>query len=238
MRRLTFQGLNDHGRSRPSRGQGGSKGTGAPSGVQASRSPSANLQSPAVFFLSACSPSNLCPFVCLGHYQSQSWSSFLAATQHILFLIICGQVNRCQGRKSTSCSQFSHISKSSNSGKGSGPAWAAGQLGGEGPARPRDGGPRSPPPSQAPLWVGSLRVLPPRSTRPWVGISESGVSLSASVYTPITTGGLQTGALGWESGDSWGTGRGAVCCHGSSVCKPWTRTWGVWGAPQSVRESW
>lgn len=118
MRRLTFQGLNNHGRSRPSRGQGGSKGTGAPSGVQANQSPSANLQSPAVFFLSACGPSNLCPFVCLGHYQSQSWSSFLAATQHILFLIICGQVNRCQGRKSTSRSQFSHISKSSNSGKG------------------------------------------------------------------------------------------------------------------------
>lgn len=71
-----------------------------------------------------------------------------------------------------------------------GPAWAAGQLGGEGPARPRDGGPRSPPPSQAPLWVLSLRVLSPGSTRPWVGISEPGVSLSASVYTPKTTGGV------------------------------------------------
>lgn len=148
------------------------------------------------------------------------------------------QVNRCQGRKSTSRTQFSHISKSSNSGKGVRASVGGGALGGEGPARPRDGGPRSPPPSQAPLWVVSLRVLPPRSTRRWVGISEPGVSLSASVYTPKTTGGLQTRALGWENGDSWGTGRGAVCCHGSSVCKPWTRTGGVWGAPQGVREFW
>ena len=117
MRRLTFQGLNNHRRSWSSRGQGGSKGTGVPSGVQESWSPTVNLQSPVVLFLSVCRPSNLCPFVCLGHYRSQSWSSFLAAAQHILFLIICCQVNRRQRRKSISHTQFSHISKSSNSRK-------------------------------------------------------------------------------------------------------------------------
>lgn len=42
-----------------------------PSGVQESRSPTINLQSPVVLFLSVCGPSNLCPFVCLEHYQSQ-----------------------------------------------------------------------------------------------------------------------------------------------------------------------
>ena len=143
-----------------------------------------------------------------------------------------------------------HISKFSKSGKGVRASGGSGAGWEERPARLRDGGARSPLPSQA---------LPPDlEPQPRPAPPCSGWESLTSVYTPTkTTGRLQTRALGWRGGDS-GRGVGRQGCWGKmqpvpeghsgaapssavtapGVCKQQTRSWCVWGAHQGVREFW
>lgn len=103
-------------------GQAGSradlKEPGCPAESKRAGPPQSICKAPSCSFSLSVAPLTFAPLSAWNIISLKSWSSFLAATQHILFLIICHQVNRRQGRKSISRTQFFHISKSSNSRKG------------------------------------------------------------------------------------------------------------------------
>lgn len=181
--------------------RGGSKGTRVPSGPREPVPHNQSAKPRRALSLSVCGPSNLCPFVCLEHYQSQVLSGFLAATQHILFLIICHQVNRRQEESPSPAHSSSTSANPQIPEKGSGP-WKCGAALGRRTCQAQRWGSLSPP-SQAPLGCepGSFLPAQPGPGRELLSLE----CLCLPQFThPKPPGGLQTRALGWGSGDSWG----------------------------------
>lgn len=146
--------------------------------------------------------------------------------------------------------QFSHISKLSKSGKGVRASGGSGAGWEERSTRPRDGGARSPLPSQAlpPDPEPQPRPAPPCSW--WESLTLECVCVPLFTHPPKPPGGCrpepwdgEVETAGRAAGESCSLcqrdNQGQLCSSAVTapgVCKPQTRSWCVCGEHQGVRE--